>query len=252
MLVGRRCWVAFLSVAVSFLACAPEGSPISASCSLKPPRFASRAEAATVEGDRSSALQLGFAVRDTSLTLVGFCAESPEFPRVGPQLVVGGRSLEPVGGSLSGGGSVYSFTFIYPPTRPTELEVFHERTRLAVIRFDGVPRDNCSLRAASPFRVIACESIMLLEWRTPFEIPLKKLDYLDVLVGDQASKRSLGFYYEGARRKRGNVVIRFGFMKTHSKEVALTVRGVYLRSGRNALHEPLRTNIRLSGGAERE
>lgn len=219
-------------------------------CRISVPEFAAGADRATVEAGAVSRVAVGAAARDPSLTLVGFCLPSSQFPDPAPTVHAGSRVLHPIGGELVKTSAGWRNYYIYPPTERRDLIVERSGSRLASLAFEAQPSGSCDLRADAPFRVLSCGSIVMLEWSSRLPFAADDVSLLDVNALDGGDpRRQLNFYDLGYRDGPRGLRVRFGIRRPRTGRVQLQVNLAYVRRGGKVAELPLRQEVsfRLRG-----
>jgi hypothetical protein len=224
-------------------------------CAPPPPAIAvNNMERAQIRAQRAaSGVQVGMALRDSSVTIVGLCIPHPAL--LSPSLMNSDRSKQsrvPFGGSLVNAGGAWYNYILFPPPASANLKLnWHSKT-LAYLSFPRAEAASiCSLRANPPFRVITCGALVLVAWSTTLGYRASRIEGLDVRVVDKTTDSPLGFYYMGARQGPRGAVIQFGFEPPSNKLVLVEMRGVStlrqdgVASTEHAPNPPMRAVLQL-------
>jgi hypothetical protein len=176
-------------------------------------------------------VSVGVAARDASATVVGFCLPGSGFPDPAPSLVDGGRALYPIGGELQQTSQGWRNYYVYEASRDPRVAVRRGGRVIARISFPQGPGRSCGLRASSPFRVVACGLIVVIEWSSPFKFDAERLELLDIEAREGGRRGPpLNLYDMGYRNGPEGLVVRFGIRPARSGRIHLRANYAYVRN----------------------
>lgn len=172
---------------------------------------ASRGTVSPVGKLEPTAVVPGAAYRDSSVLVIGYCV--PENDLITPDLIRGHRRISAFGGTLVQRTSERPFQYVlYPPARGRRFDILHGKVLLGRVTFPPASKQICPLKARRPFVVVACGSIVLVEWMSPFKLDPRNLGTIALEVRDpEAGVTNLGFFLVGVRERGGRLAVRFGF-----------------------------------------
>jgi hypothetical protein len=189
-------------------------------------------------------------MRDHTVTIVGFCLPDSRLPDPAPALEDGDRIRYPIGGELQQTSAGWRNYYLYAATRSRHLTVRRGERAIGRISFDGRPvAAACALESDPPFEVVACGSIVVIEWASPLRFDARQVQALDVDALDEASGgRPLNYYDLGYRDGPGGLLVRFGIRPPKGDRVALRANFAYVREGSEVGEVRLggRTSFRLA------
>lgn len=202
-------------------------------CSSPVPRFLRSASVGETQQGADGSLAVG--LRDSSVTVVGVCSAQPDMQDP-PALKVGRRMLEPVGGLSKTTSNSWVNYFLYPATQSRLISVIHHGDSLGTIRFQPAGEEECPLGASGHFRVVSCDSLVVLNWDSSLPYRPGQMELLDVTVrresDEQTEQGQLGFYLHRFSTGPQGLVIRFSFlMNNRPGSFVLEVHEAYVRSG---------------------
>jgi hypothetical protein len=172
------------------------------------------------------------AARDTSATVVGFCLPGSGFPDPVPSLDDGKRGLYPIGGELQQTSEGWRNYYVYEASRDPRVAVRRGGRVIARMSFPQGSGRSCGLRAFSPFRVVACGSIAVVEWSSPFKFDAGRLELLDMEARENDREGApLNLYDMGYRNGPDGLLVRFGIRPARSGRIHLRANYAYLRNG---------------------
>jgi hypothetical protein len=180
-------------------------------------------------GSGIEGIAVGLGVRDPSITIVAFCLESTPFGASRPVLSSNGRQLTSVGGLYAESETSAVDYAYYAPTKATSVSVLLRGESLAELVFPPAPKQPCPLSTRRPFRLIACQSAILVSWASPLQFEPDRVELIDGLVIDHRTGESLGFFMEGLRVGPDGLLIRFGFVRPDNQRVDIQVSRIYVR-----------------------
>lgn len=223
------------------------------SCSPAVPDIASpRADqgAITLRADIRGLPTVGLALRDTSVTILAFCVKG--FPRSLPDLRVDERIIPSIGGTFERTPEGAVNYVLFPPTYKDRIDVVDDRTLLAKIAFPTLAIEKCLLHATRPFHVVACGSLIVVDWKSRLAFDPSLVTLLDVQVREPSIRLGvLGFYFLGVRKGSNGLIVRFGFQRPRKSLIEVRARAVYqMRNGTEAkvlLHPPVEVRFTLLG-----
>jgi hypothetical protein len=96
---------------------------------------------------------------------------------------------------------------------------------------------------------VACGSIVVIEWASPFRLDARRLQTLDVDALDEArGGKPLNYYDLGYRDGPGGLIVRFGIRPPRGDRIALQANFAYVREGGEVQELRLgeRTSFRLA------
>jgi hypothetical protein len=197
------------------------------------PEFAHDVRRGTVDATGADRVSPGFAARDHTVTIVGFCLPDSRLPDPAPALEDDGRIRYPIGGELQQTSSGWRNYYLYPATRGRHLTVRRGERAIGRVSFDGSPvASACALQSDPPFEVVACGSILVIEWASPLRFDARRLQALDIDALDEArGGRPLNYYDLGYRDGPGGLLVRFGIRPPRGDRVALRANFAYVREG---------------------
>jgi hypothetical protein len=221
---------------IALLAVAAPGcggsEPDRGACELPPPEFAEGAVRGSLETTATGPVSVGVAARDTSATVVGFCLPGSRFPDPAPSLDDGGRRLYPIGGELQQTSQGWRNYYVYEASRDPRVAVRRGGRVIARISFPQGSGRSCGLRAARPFRVVACGSIVVVEWSSPFNFDAERLELLDIEARETDREGTpLNLYDMGYRNGPDGLLVRFGIRPARSGRVHLRANFAYVQTG---------------------
>ena len=237
-------------LAVALPGCAGSG-PDRSACQLPLPRFAEDAVQGSLEDVASGPVSVGLAARDTSATIVGFCLPGSRFPDPAPAIDDGGRALYPVGGELQQTSQGWRNYYIYSASRNPRVSVRRGDRVIARISFPDQPGRSCDLRAGGPFRVVACGTVVVIDWSSRLRIDADRLELLDVEAREGDSRgNQLNLYDMGYRNGPDGLRVRFGLLPAQSGRIHLRARLAYVRTGGRVEERHLdeQTSFELAAG----
>jgi hypothetical protein len=175
---------------------------------------------------------VGVAAWDASATVVGFCVPGSRFPDPAPSLDDGERRLYPIGGELQQTSHGWRNYYVYGASRSQRVAVHRGRNVIARISFPPRAGDSCDLQARRPFRVVACGTIVVIEWSSPFRFDAERLELLDVEAREGGRRGApLNLYDMGYRNGSDGLLVRFGIRPARSGRIHLRANYAYLRNG---------------------
>jgi hypothetical protein len=220
-----------------------------APCDAPVPEFVRKAREGSVEATAADPVSAAVAVRDHTVTVVGFCLPDSRLPSPAPALREGHRTHYPIGGELQQTSEGWRNYYLYAPTRGSLLTVRRDGRETGRISFDGPPAAApCELRADPPFEVVGCGTIVVIEWASPLRFDPRRLQALDVDVFDEGrGGRPLNYYDLGYRDGPGGLLVRFGIRPPEGDRVGLRANFAYVREGGEVREVPLdaRASFRL-------
>jgi hypothetical protein len=224
--------------------------PEAGRCEPPIPEFAREVRRGTVDATGGDRVSPGVAVRDHTVTIVGFCLPDSRLPDPAPALEEGGRIRYPIGGELQQTSAGWRNYYLYPATRSRHLTVRRGERAIGRISFDGRPvAPACALESDPPFEVVACGSIVVIEWASPLRFDARRIQALDIDALDEARDgRPLNYYDLGYRDGPGGLLVRFGIRPPRGDRVALRANFAYVREGEEVQEVRLdeRTSFRLA------
>jgi hypothetical protein len=186
---------------------------------------------ASVTGaDATLDVQVGLAVRDSSVTIIAYCFASDRAFEQDPALAVHGRTLKSIGGALVSSHEGTTNYAYYPPTRPQHLQVVLDTAVLADLNFPPAVRADCPYRTHGPFKLVACQSLFLVAWASPLRFDSEYVELLDIDVWEPETQTHLGFFMIRVDDGPRGLVVLFGFQPPVGNRVELEVDHVYLRN----------------------
>lgn len=144
----------------------------------------------------SEGLKVEAALRDSSATILVMCVPSGRLPSPVPSLQVSGRLVHPIGGKLVQMGD-RSYTYAYfPSTQETDVQVVQEGRKLARLRFNQEPQDDCALEASRGFELVDCGALTILDWYPAIRLEEGAVETIEGAVFARGKRaRSLGFFF---------------------------------------------------------
>jgi hypothetical protein len=219
-------------------------------CNPPVPELAREVRRGTVDATGRDRFSPGVVVRDHTVTIVGFCLPDSRLPNPPPVLEEGGQTRHPIGGELQQTSAGWRNYYLYPATRSRRLTVRRGERAIGRISFDGSPAAAaCGLESDPPFEVVACGSIVVIEWASPLRFDARRVQALDIDALDEASDgRPLNYYDLGYRDAPGGLLVRFGIRPPSGDRVALRANFAYVREGGVVREKRLgrRTSFRLA------
>jgi hypothetical protein len=219
-------------------------------CNPPVPQLAREVRPGTVEATGRDRVSPGVVVRDHTVTIVGYCLPDSRLPNPPPVLEEGGRTRHPIGGELQQTSAGWRNYYLYPATRGRRLTVRRGEREIGRISFDGAPAAaTCPLESDPPFEIVACGSIVVVEWASPLRFDARRVQALDVDALDEARDgRPLNFYDLGYRDGPGGLLVRFGIRRPKGERVTLRTNFAYVREGTEVREVRLgeRTSFRVA------
>jgi len=192
--------------------------------------------------------------RDASTTIAKMCVQGLGMPARAPYALDGKRALRPGGMLLARRGDAISATLVYPPSAGKTVTFMLPKSTganpIGSAEFAPVPTDACPLRAAPPFSVLACGSVLYLRWQPPWRVAPNRVGIVDVRPSVRTSHgwKRLEFYLYGVSRSRGgDTQIDFAIPRTAAARIRLDVHEVDLVHPNLVFHPKQRTyDVQLS------
>lgn len=187
--------------------------------------------------------------RDSSVTIVGYCAQ-PSHQRAIPTLLHEAVEVAPFGGVFvqQPGTEVLNYAY-YPPTRDRLFSLALDGGIVGSVTFSRSNEIDCNLRAQDPFRVLACGALVLVEWDSRVPLSADEAGPVDVSVMEPGSSTDLGFFFLGFGNGDHGLSIRFGFRRPSANELRVELNSAFRRVGLRdrtfSLNAKLRKPVKL-------
>jgi hypothetical protein len=226
--LGAHLGAALVAVALSgaVVACGGDASEgATAACSLESPTQWARTNPGDIEQVAETTRSVGFAVRDASATLVGFCLPSGRLPAHLPTIRSDGETLRGAGGMLVQTPRGWTNWVLYPPTRDRHVDVLAPGHRVATVEFPPLPRSRRCPRSSSPqVLIVACETYYVLEWRTRLQVDAERVLIANVRITESRPRgRPLGFHLHKLANSPPGLTMRFAIAEPSASRLHLIV-----------------------------